>query len=490
VWATRPGGRGQRMAANLDISELSSDTIARDVEHTLVALWNTTRALVSEIRIPGAKPVPLRGYFDAQHFGAAARAVVSIDAPGIYVTLNPVKPELLRLSPCCLGSGRATTDADIERRRLLLLDFDPERAAKVSSTDAEKAASYERALACRAWLLSRGWPQPILGDSGNGFHLLSSIDLPADEVHHDLVTRVLQTLAQRFSDDAVKLDTTVGNASRITKLYGTWSRKGPTTTERPHRRSALIEVPRAPGNVSLRQLQELAALFEEKPRQPRAAPHTNGNGSASTGHAEYAEIEAALTYINADPRDAWLHIGAALQDELGENGRGLWDAWSSRSAKYDEQDQDRTWRGFETGGGITIKTLFKLAYDAGWPGPAVKSSDKRDDEPPEAQTPPPDAATEEPPGEPPKRRGKAGKWPAARVAAEIKKFGARFAQDAGSRLYVFQAGVYNPDGAELVRERVKTIVPDDYWSSHLARETTSTSASALRACGIARRPAS
>jgi hypothetical protein len=73
--------------------------MARDVEHTSVALWNVTRASVAEIRIPGAKPVPLRSYFDAQHFGTAARALVSIDAPGIYVTLNPVKPELLRLSP-------------------------------------------------------------------------------------------------------------------------------------------------------------------------------------------------------------------------------------------------------------------------------------------------------------------------------------------------------------------------------------------------------
>jgi P4 family phage/plasmid primase-like protien len=322
----------------------------------------------------------------------------------------------------------------------------------VSSTDAEKAVSHERALACRAWLLNRAWPPPILGDSGNGFHLLYSIDLPNDQVHHDLAMRVLQTLSQRFSDDAVKLDTTVANASRITKLYGTWARKGAPTAERPHRRSALLEVPRAPGNVSLRQLQELAALFEKKPR-PRPAYHTNGTGSESTGHAKYAEVEAALAHINPDPRDVWLQVGAALQDELGENGRGLWDIWSARSNKYDAADQDRTWRRFEAGAGLTIRTLFKLAYDGGWPGAHANSGST--------------ASSKTKKGE----KGPKPAKPCAAAVAESISADDHFAQDVGGGLYYYAHGVYNAGGEKHVRQRVRRLVEGEDWSSHLANET-------------------
>ena len=59
---------------------------------------------------------------------------------------------------------------------------------------------------------------------------------------------VLKTLDQKFAEyliDYVRLlvDASVSNASRITKLYGTMTRKGHDTNECPHRRSELIYVP-------------------------------------------------------------------------------------------------------------------------------------------------------------------------------------------------------------------------------------------------------
>jgi hypothetical protein len=55
--------------------------------------------------------------------------------------------------------------------------------------------------------------------------------------------RLLKRLDARFSDSRVKIDTTVSNAARITKLYGTVARKGADTPDRPHRLSRIMEVP-------------------------------------------------------------------------------------------------------------------------------------------------------------------------------------------------------------------------------------------------------
>jgi hypothetical protein len=95
--------------------------------------------------------------------------------------------------------------------------------------------------AVRAFLDSRGWPAPVVGDSGNGHHLLYRIDLPADD--GGIVQRVLQALARRFDTDAVKIDQKVFNPARVCKLPGTLARKGDNIPARPHRRAKFLEVP-------------------------------------------------------------------------------------------------------------------------------------------------------------------------------------------------------------------------------------------------------
>src|SRR5256885_985310 len=76
-------------------------------------------------------------------------------------------------------------------------------------------------------------PDPMYADSGNGYHLLYPVDLPAKD--GGLVKAVLRSLAGRFDEEGVKVDTTVFNAARLTKLYGTRACKGENTLERPHR---------------------------------------------------------------------------------------------------------------------------------------------------------------------------------------------------------------------------------------------------------------
>ena len=93
-----------------------------------------------------------------------------------------------------------------------------------------------------------GWPAPVLADSGNGAHLLYRIDLPNDDESRDLVKHCLEVLASVFNDAVAQVDIANFNAARIWKLYGTMSRKGDSTADRPHRRAAIIEAPARSGN--------------------------------------------------------------------------------------------------------------------------------------------------------------------------------------------------------------------------------------------------
>lgn len=185
------------------------------------------------------------GYFSDA--GKLVQAVRPLDpkSQAIYLTLNPVNPDLLaRASNRVKQRVRVTTiDADILRRRLLLLDFDAKRPAEISSTEAEHQAALDVARNAAAALQENGWPEPVVADSGNGAHLLFRIDLPNDQASTDIIKAVLRTAAQRFNAGDVQLDLSVHNASRISKLYGTVARKGDSTPQRPHRVSRLISVP-------------------------------------------------------------------------------------------------------------------------------------------------------------------------------------------------------------------------------------------------------
>lgn len=190
-------------------------------------------------------PHTLSGYFNDYRKLAEAAARTNSNAQGAYITLNPLNPDLLARSVNRLRiAGKdfpLTTDGDIIRRCWFPIDFDPVRPRGISSTEEEHRCAIERAIKVRNVLKSEGWADPLVGDSGNGGHLLYKIDLPPDD--HDLLKRCLQVLSLRFDDEKVIVDQKVFNPARIWKLYGTVSRKGDAVPERPHRRARILEVP-------------------------------------------------------------------------------------------------------------------------------------------------------------------------------------------------------------------------------------------------------
>jgi hypothetical protein len=188
------------------------------------------------------------GFFDSQHLEEMARVASQLTriAKGVYFTLNPLKPDLLarRCNRVAWAKeGELAKDKDVIRRRWLLVDADPVRDSLVSATEVEKGLARQTIDSVREHLRGLGWAEPILGDSGNGYHLLYRVDLPADD--GGLIERVLAALAARFDTDAVRIDRTVFNPARICKLPGTIARKGDHVPSRPHRRASLLEVPGA-----------------------------------------------------------------------------------------------------------------------------------------------------------------------------------------------------------------------------------------------------
>jgi len=216
---------------------------------------------VAELRVLHTKQGTRSGYFDDQDRLVEAARAFSGKAPGVYVTLNPIRPELLaRAANRLVPYAKSTTaDKDILCRRWLLIDFDPVRPSGISSRDAEREAAVIRAKQCRDYLRYQGWPDPIFADSGNGAHLLFRIQLPNDDPSRDLVKRCLEPLAIRFNDQAVVIDPATYNAARICKVYGTLSAKGDNTPDRPHRIAQILEAPEALQVVSYELLFGLAA---------------------------------------------------------------------------------------------------------------------------------------------------------------------------------------------------------------------------------------
>jgi len=122
------------------------------------------------------------------------------------------------------------------------------------------------------WLTEEyGFHAPIRGRSGNGGRLLYAIELPNDAASTDLIRRCLQALDLHWTTKgSVEIDTSVFNASRVDKVWGTMAVKGASTDERPHRRAFLDAVP-VLVPVTREQLERLAALVPTREAKKTAS---------------------------------------------------------------------------------------------------------------------------------------------------------------------------------------------------------------------------
>lgn len=152
-----------------------------EIERAISVLFEP--GAVIEVRIPKTRAGVVAGYFDnhATMTAAIHEADAKYRAGGVYYVLNRLNPALLARAYNRLKehAEHLTADNNIIRRLRLPIDLDPVRPAGVSSSDEEHAAAIRRARAIASDMAGQ-WGLPIIGDSGNGAHLVYPIDLTND----------------------------------------------------------------------------------------------------------------------------------------------------------------------------------------------------------------------------------------------------------------------------------------------------------------------
>jgi len=157
---------------------------------------------------------------------------LNVQGYNVYIVMNPIKPDF---------DGVAVGDKDIDYRDLLLIDIDRAEATNCPASDDEIAAA--SGLADRVAAASALDGMDLMGRvmSGNGVHLYyAHAQMPNDEASKLKVQELLQLLAKKFDNDEVKIDQSVFNASRITKVPGTVARKGEESEGRPYQMARVL----------------------------------------------------------------------------------------------------------------------------------------------------------------------------------------------------------------------------------------------------------
>lgn len=229
-----------------------------------------------EIRMLKTKKGTRSGYYiDKNKLLSDIQKYDGVD--NIFFTLNVFSDDLMaRAKDKLLDYAQHTTsDSDIIRRKLLLIDIDPCRASGISSTDEELEYANKIADEVKLFLDDNEFPQPVKACSGNGYHLLYKLDLPNTKEVTENIKVFLQVLDNKFSTEKAKVDTTNYNPARITKLYGTIACKGDSIEGRPHRRSRIVDVPEKFEVVEEVLINKIAELMPKKGNKTKAKKQSN-----------------------------------------------------------------------------------------------------------------------------------------------------------------------------------------------------------------------
>lgn len=229
-----------------------------------------------EIRILGDRT--WSGYF--YDIDVAIKQLAPFDTANIYYTINEVKSACASRDQFnCFRQvrGNATSKQDIEHRWWLPIDVDCERPSGVSSTDAEKAKAHKKAQDVFVFLRENGLTEPIVCDSSSGYHILYPIDMDNTQESEDVIKEFLEILANKFTDESVKIDTVLHDANRILRLPGTYGRKGRSSEERPHRLAKILSVPNNICHMMRSEIEQFNAKYAMKVEQPQRRSYGGGS---------------------------------------------------------------------------------------------------------------------------------------------------------------------------------------------------------------------
>ena len=198
-----------------------------------------------EIRILRNDGKIVSGYFNDVDVFIDALKKQQLKGANVYITLNePNNACFSREQKNCFLEVKKTIpttgDSDVYAYDWLMIDLDPTRPAKTSSSEEE--LSRAKALGNKIYMYMKdlGFNKPLMAFSGNGVHLLYRVSMDVSKENRALMEKSLKALDYLFSSDGIEVDKKNFNPGRICKLYGTLAQKGANDTERPHRMSYVV----------------------------------------------------------------------------------------------------------------------------------------------------------------------------------------------------------------------------------------------------------
>lgn len=208
---------------------------------------------VVEMRVPHAfypnnrYDNTISGYYTDMNKLVADFLIFNGRVPATYITLNACHPDHIarRCNRCIYETktGDTTTEKWIVKYNWIPFDIDPLRLTGVSSTDEMHELTIEKAKEILEWGRTQGFPDPIMGDSGNGAHLLYRINMPNTPESKRIIGNFQKNIADKFNkDDKIEVQC-FNDANRIWKLYGSICCKGDNLAKYPHRISRILYVP-------------------------------------------------------------------------------------------------------------------------------------------------------------------------------------------------------------------------------------------------------
>lgn len=223
-----------------------------------------------EIRILQGKK-SFSGYFTDADKLIAALKKQDLKSANVYITLNQPNEACYsrKQKDCLLLEDTTTSDNDVEFYDWLMIDLDPKRPSKVSSSDDELGLAKNLGNKIYKYMQGIGFEQPLMSMSGNGVHLLYRVNLKNTKDHQNLMKNSLKALHLLFSTDAVEIDLKNANPSRICKLYGTLAQKGLNAQDRPHRMSFVLGNPKEIKVNDVKYLEKLCSVIPKEPEKPQ-----------------------------------------------------------------------------------------------------------------------------------------------------------------------------------------------------------------------------
>ena len=213
------------------------------------------------------------GYFrSADALWNAFSEIVDFGDCNIYITLNTLNEQCYTRSQrnrFVKNADATTSDNDVIGYDWFLIDLDPKRPTKTSSTEEQIEMARILCGKIMQFLDNVGFEKPIVGFSGNGYHLLYKVHMANNPDNKKLLEQSLKTLNMLFADDFIDVDMKNFNPSRVCKLYGTRAQKGVDSEFARHRMSRILVVPEVIKFTDRKYIEKLVTYYpqEEKPQR-------------------------------------------------------------------------------------------------------------------------------------------------------------------------------------------------------------------------------